>query len=212
MDIMKSKKQARISPKVVPRLSRYYRILYELDKQPWVSSRELSETTGFTAAQIRRDLGCFGQFGLPGKGYNSEELKSSIRSILGLDRAWNVALVGAGNLGRAFLGYQGFVAHGFAIVAAFDTDSRKAGTTVNGVEVHPFESLQDMAREKDIRMAILAVPAREAQKVAEQVVAAGVKGILNFAPVHLRLPKEAKVRNIDMTIEIERLSFLVSRE
>jgi redox-sensing transcriptional repressor len=206
------KKALKISTKVVPRLSRYYRILYELDKHAWVSSKTLSETTGFSAAQIRKDLAYFGQFGSRGKGYNSDDLKKSIRKILGLDRTWNVALIGAGNLGMALLGYRGFREQGFKIVAAFDVEKGKMGKMHNGIRVYNLKDLGSIAKKENIQMAMLTVPGEVAQKVAEDVVKSGIKAILNFAPTHLKLPENIKVRHIDMTIEIERLSFLISRQ
>src|SRR3989339_204911 len=200
----------KIPANVIPRLSRYYRALYEHSQQPWVSSSVLSEYTGFTAAQIRKDLGYFGQFGSPGKGYDVEELKNSIRQILGLDRTWNAAVIGVGNLGTALLGYRGFKDQGFNIVAAFDSDTRKIGGKIKGVNVFSLESMAGIVKEKEIQIAILTVPGAVAQQTAETACNAGIKSILNFAPVHLRLPDSVKVRHIDMSIEIERLSFLIT--
>ena len=209
---MEIKKVDRVPPNVVPRLSRYYRILCDNSQKERISSQELSNESGFTAAQIRKDLGYFGQFGYPGRGYNVEELKGSIGKILGLDRRWNVALVGVGNLGLALLGYKGFRKQGFDIVAAFDADRRKTGKKVNGVKINSIKSLPQVAKKLNIQMAIITVPDNAAQNVADLAVMAGVKAILNFAPVRLKLPESTKIRNIDMTIEIERLSFLISRE
>jgi len=202
----------KIPTRVVPRLSRYYRILREFDDKPWVSSRELSAETGFTDTQIRRDFTYFGHFGNRGKGYNVEELKKSLKKILGLDKSWNVMLVGAGNLGKALLGYKGFLEQGFKIVAAFDEDSSKIEKNISGIIVYPMSKLADIVKEKQIKMAILTVPESVCQEVAEQVVASGVKAIFNFAPKQLKLPSDVKVRHIDMTVEIERLSFMVSRQ
>jgi len=207
-----TKSDKKIPPRVIPRLSRYYRVLREYDQKTWVSSRELSMDTGFTDAQIRRDLAYFGQFGQPGKGYTIEELKKSIKQILGLDRQWNVLLIGVGNLGTALLRYKGFREQGFEIVAAVDADASKAGKIVNGVKIYPVDEIQHIVREKHILMAILTVPEQVAQEAAEAAVASGIKSIFNFAPAHLRLPPEVQVRHIDMTIELERLSFLSSRE
>ena len=201
----------KIPHNAIPRLSRYYRILVE-QVHPWISSRELSEHTGFTAAQIRRDLGYFGQFGQPGKGYNIAELKRSLQTILGLDQKWNVALIGVGNLGAALLGYKGFREQGFNITAAFERDPSKIGKEINGVKIYPIRQFERVVRNNNIRMAILTVPRTEAQSVADLIARSGVKAVLNFAPVNLKLPDSVKVRNIDMTIEIERLSFLASRE
>ena len=202
----------RIPPRVIPRLSRYYRILREYDQKTWISSRELSLDTGFTDAQIRRDLAYFGQFGQPGKGYIIEELKKSIKAILGLDKQWNVLLVGVGNLGTALLRYKGFREQGFEIVAAVDADTSKAGKVVNSVKIYPISEIGSLVKEKNIQMSILTVPEEVAQKAAEAVVAAGIRSIFNFAPIHLKLPEQVQVRHIDMTIELERLSFMSTRE
>ena len=202
----------RIPPRVIPRLSRYYRILREYDQKTWISSRELSLDTGFTDAQIRRDLAYFGQFGQPGKGYIIEELKKSIKAILGLDKQWNVLLVGVGNLGTALLRYKGFREQGFEIVAAVDADTSKAGKVVNSVKIYPISEIGSLVKEKKIQMSILTVPEEVAQKAAEAVVAAGIRSIFNFAPIHLKLPEQVQVRHIDMTIELERLSFMSTRE
>lgn len=202
------KRIGKIPPNVIPRLSRYYRALYELG-HTWISSQMLSEVTGFSAAQIRKDLGYFGQFGLTGKGYNAEQLKKSIKTILGLDRTWNISVIGVGNLGRALMGYKGFKKQGFEIIAAFDVDPQKTGRAINGVKIYPLSQMASVIKEKNIHIAILTVPESFAQQTAEEAFKGGIKSILNFAPVHLKLPESVKVRNIDMTIEIERLSFLI---
>ena len=202
----------KVSQKVIPRLSRYYRILYECVGKDMISSKELADITGYTAAQVRKDLANFGQFGCPGKGYAIEGLKGSIRKILGLDRKWNVALIGVGNLGMALLGYRGFKEQGFEIVAAFDSDPGKLGRLINGVEIfHPDKMCRVMGQKK-IDIAILTVPRESAQRIAEEALKYGVKAVLNFAPINLRLPEPIKVKNIDMSIEIENLSFLISKQ
>jgi redox-sensing transcriptional repressor len=202
---------AKVPAKAVPRLSLYYRSLVQPGVPAWISSQEISRFTGFTAAQVRKDLGYFGQFGWPGKGYSTTELKKSLAKILGLDRRWKIALIGVGNLGMALLGYRGFKDQGFEIIAAFDSDSRKAGRQFQSVTVYPVEQMPRIMREKKIRMAILTVPREAAQEAAEMAVKAGARAILNFAPASVRLPAKVKVRNIDMTIEIERLTFLSLR-
>ncbi len=206
------KRNEKIPPRVIPRLSRYYRILREYDQKTWISSRELSLDTGFTDAQIRRDLAYFGQFGQAGKGYIIEELKKSIKAILGLDKQWKVLLVGVGNLGTALLRYKGFREQGFEIVAAVDADETKSGKVVNGVKIYPLNEIASLVKTKNIQMGILTVPEEVAQKAAEAVVAAGIRSIFNFAPIHLKLPPQVQVRHIDMTIELERLSFMSSRD
>lgn len=207
-----NKSDKKIPSIVIPRLSRYYRVLYDFDTNAWISSSQLSENTGFSAAQIRRDLTYFGQFGIPGRGYKAEDLKKSLRSILGLDNKWNVGLIGVGNLGRALLGYRGFKEQGFEIIAAFDVDKSKVGRRINNVQVYDIEDMASIVRANDIKIAILTVPENFAQRVAEKASASGVNAILNFAPVHLKLPDSVKQMHIDMTIEIERLSFLISRD
>jgi redox-sensing transcriptional repressor len=211
MVIKMAKETIKISQKVIPRLSRYYRILYEFPGRDIISSKELSDITGYTAAQVRKDLAYFGQFGCPGRGYNIEGLKESIRKILGLDRKWKVALVGVGNLGMALLGYKGFKEQGFEIVATFDTDADKIGKSVNNVEIFHTKEMCGVMVQKNIDMAIITVPREAAQGMAEEAVKCGAKAILNFAPVNLKLPGTIKVRNIDMSIEIENLSFLISK-
>lgn len=194
--------------KVVPRLSQYYRIIYDRDSKDMVSSNDLSVATGFTAAQVRKDLTYFGQFGYPGKGYNVGELKGSLKRILGLDRRWRVAIIGTGNLGMALLGYRGFREQGFEIVAAFDFDKRKTGRVINGVKVFDIGQLRRVLEKNGINMALLTIPRNSAQNTADELVKCGIKAILNFAPVNLKLPSGVKARNIDMSMELESLSFL----
>ncbi|MBN1823616.1 MAG: redox-sensing transcriptional repressor Rex [Endomicrobiales bacterium] len=198
----------KISMKVVPRLSQYYRIIYDRDSKDMVSSNDLSVATGFTAAQVRKDLTYFGQFGYPGKGYNVGELKGSLKRILGLDRRWRVAIIGTGNLGMALLGYRGFREQGFEIVAAFDFDKRKTGRVINGVKVFDIGQLRRVLEKNGINMALLTIPRNSAQNTADELVKCGIKAILNFAPVNLKLPSGVKARNIDMSMELESLSFL----
>jgi redox-sensing transcriptional repressor len=197
----------------VRRLSDYYRVLRTLESQgdtEPLSSEKMSRLTGFTAAQVRRDLAYFGSFGRRGVGYDIGELQQSLRSILGIDHAWALALVGVGNLGTAILSYPGFRAQGFHIVAAFDSDATKHGRHFRDIVVRPLEELPRIARELNISMAIVAVPAAEAQTVVDAIVAAGIKGILNFAPVKLTVPSGVFLEKVDLTIEIEYLSYLLT--
>ena len=196
---------------VVSRLSLYLRELQHLVREGFetTSSTQLGKLLGFTDAQVRKDLAYFGQFGYPGIGYRCEELIDQIKRILGTNRPWAVAIVGIGNLGRALLGYKGFGQQGFRIVAAFDVDSSKVGRHVDGVPIFHLDQLADVARVQNIRLAIIAVPAAVAQEVAEQVVAAGVDGVLNFAPVTLSLPQDVSTVGVDLAIELEQLSFSV---
>lgn len=205
------KPERKIPELAVPRLSRYYRALMDLQPREVVSSEELAALTGYSAAQIRKDLTYFGQFGTPGLGYNVEDLRRALFQILGIDKEWNVALVGVGNLGAALLGYKGFRRQGFRLVAAFDKDPQKTGQTVEGTPVLSLDSLIDTARRENIQMAVVTVPIGAAQDVADLLVKAGVRAVLNFAPVRLRVPEHVTVHDIDVAVELERLSFLASR-
>ena len=196
---------------VVSRLSLYLRELQHLirDGHETTNSTQLGKRLGFTDAQVRKDLAYFGQFGYPGIGYRSQELIIAIRKILGTDRSWPVAVVGLGNLGRALLGYKGFDEQGFRIVAAFDVAAGKVGQTVEKVEVFHFDQLDQIVRQMRIQLGIVAVPAAAAQQVADALVAAGVQGVLNFAPVTLSVPDHVRRVGVDLAIELEQLSFAV---
>lgn len=200
---------------VVSRLSLYLRELQHLvrDGHETTSSGELGGLLGFSDAQVRKDLAWFGHFGQPGVGYRCEELIGAIRGILGTDRDWPVLLVGAGNLGRALLGYKGFGQQGFRIVAAFDSDPAKVGSSIEGVAVHHLDELAAVAEQVQARLGMIAVPAAQAQGVADRLVAAGVAGIVNFAPVTIKVPPRVSQVGVDLAIELEQLSFaVVSRE
>lgn len=201
----------RISPSVIPRLSVYYRALSAYKESSVISSDRLSELTGRTAAQIRRDIAYFGQFGTPGRGYVVEELKKRILEILGIDKLWNVALIGVGNLGSALLSYKGFKDQGFNIIAVFDNDKNKVGLNISGVAVQHIKELGAAIRKKKIKMAIVAVPAEAAQKVIELLVAGGVRAILNFAPMRPSPKAGSEIINIDLSIELEKLAHFLSK-
>ena len=194
----------------IRRLSVYLRQLESLQAQNAVtiSSQRLAASLGLTGAQVRKDLAYFGQFGKSGIGYEVGPLIHRLRRILGTDRVSNALLVGVGNIGRALAAYQGFRPKGFNLVALFDTDSKKVGRKVGPLVIEAMERLDAIVRERDIRLGIVAVPAEAAQFVAERLVAAGVRGILNFAPVQLVTPPEVTVRNIDVAAELEQLNFL----
>jgi redox-sensing transcriptional repressor len=196
---------------VVSRLSLYLRELQHLirDGNETTSSTQLGKVLGFTDAQVRKDLAYFGQFGYPGIGYRCSELTDAIKRILGTNRPWPLAIVGLGNLGRALIGYRGFSQQGFQIVAAFDVDPLKVGKSVEGIPVYHLDDVGRIAKEHAIRLAIIAVPGPAAQKVADALVAAGLDGILNFAPVTLALPKHVRTVGVDLAIELEQLSFAV---
>lgn len=195
----------------VGRLSLYLRQLEceQKDGTATVSSRRLGESLGFSDAQVRKDLGYFGQFGHAGVGYRVAELIETIRGILGTDREWPVALVGIGNLGRALLGYRGFRRQGFRIRAVFDLDPKKVGQSIEGIRVESPESIVARVTDLDIAFGIIAVPADAAQHVAERLVAGGVRGILSFAPVSLALPNDVSLVQVDLAIQLESLCFRV---
>jgi redox-sensing transcriptional repressor len=199
----------KISESAVRRLSLYLRLLQEADAAgaETISSGQLAERGGTTSAQVRKDLSLFGSFGKRGLGYSVQELLGRIREILGLQKTWRVALVGAGKLGSALFSYRDFEARGFHIHAVFDSDPRKVGTTWGGLTVRADEEMELTLRGEDIDMAILAVPADAAQQVADRIVASGVRGILNFAPVRLKVPRGVVLKNVDVTLELEGLSF-----
>lgn len=196
---------------VVPRLSLYSRVLFESRGADFISSEELAKLTGLNAAIVRKDLTYFGQFGIPGKGYQVENLKQKILDILGINKKWNVALAGVGNLGSALLSYRGFDRHGFIISCAFDNDLRKIGKNLEGVLIQDISELPRVIKENDIKMAIAAVPAEVAQEVINFLIKAGVRAILNFAPIRPKVSsKNAQVLNIDLSIELGRLAFFLS--
>ncbi len=197
---------------VVSRLSLYLRELQRLESagQETISSGQLGTLLGFSDAQVRKDLGFFGQFGYPGVGYRCEELIRAMRDILGTNQPWNVVMVGVGNLGQALLGYRGFGRQNFTIVAAFDADPAKVGQVVQGLMIQPVEEIAETVREKHVRLGMIVVPAGRAQEAADRLVAAGVEGIVNFAPVTLALPPQVQNVGVDLAIELEQLSFAVT--
>lgn len=197
---------------VVSRLSLYLRELQRLVAagQQTISSGQLGTLLGFSDAQVRKDLGFFGQFGYPGVGYRCDELIRAMRDILGTNHSWTVAMIGAGNLGQALLGYRGFGRQNFVIAAAFDADPAKVGQTFQGITIQPLSELADTIRAKGIRLGMVVVPADRAQEAADRLVAAGIEGIVNFAPVMLALPPHVQVVGVDLAIELEQLSFAVT--
>lgn len=209
----KNKPTADAVPKaVVSRLSLYLRELQRLQRDGVVttSSTQLGQLLGFTDAQVRKDLAHFGHFGYPGVGYRCSELVAAVKQIIGTDHTWPVVLAGVGNLGRALLGHRGFSHQGFDIVAAVDSDPTKFGKTLDGIEIRPISQLPELVLQHDVRLAIIAAPASAAQEVAERIVAAGIYGILNFAPITLHLPPEVAVSSVDLAIEMEQLSFAMT--
>lgn len=202
----------KVSEPTIGRLSLYLRLLVDLRESGvgTVSSEELAGRSGTTAAQVRKDLSLFGTFGKRGLGYDVAELEARLRDILGLETRWSVALVGAGRIGAALFGYETFRRQGFYIDAVFDKDPEKVGQSWDGLEVQPDGSMEAVVRERGIEIAVLAVPADSAQTVADRLVEAGVRGILNFAPTQLEVPSEVVVRSVDMALEMEGLSYALT--
>ena len=199
---------------VVSRISLYLRELQRLEAsgQQTISSGQLGTLLGFSDAQVRKDLGFFGQFGYPGVGYRCDELIRAMRDILGTNHPWPVAMVGVGNLGQALLGYRGFGRQNFSIMAAFDADPSKVGQTIQGLTIQPLSELAATVRAKQIRLGMIVVPAARAQEAADALVAAGIEGIVNFAPVTLTLPPHVQNVGVDLAIELEQLSFAVTNK
>lgn len=195
----------------IRRLSMYYRTLAALREQEVesISSEHLSNLTGSTAAQVRRDLAYFGNFGRRGVGYDVQSLLVHMQEILGIGEGWPMALVGVGNLGSALLAYDGFPRQGFRIVEAFDSDPRRVGTVIRDVVVKPMDEIRETVQARKIVMALLAVPAKAAQAVTQQLVDAGVRCVLNFAPISLKVPSDVYLASVDLSIEVEYLSYLL---
>ena len=201
-----------VSELTTNRLSVYLRCLSVLDAAGvrTISSQALAEQFHLNAAQIRKDLAYFGEFGVRGIGYYVKELRRHLRQILGLDRGVRVAIIGAGNLGLALADYPGFRDDGFEIVALFDTLKDKIGRrSRGGVLIHAIRDFKKIVRREHIGIAVIAVPAGGAQAAVSIVVAAGVKAILNFSPGALKVPRGVKLKNMDLTVSLESLSFFL---
>jgi redox-sensing transcriptional repressor len=203
-----------VSELTTNRLSIYLRCLNELDSAgvETISSQTLAERFHLNAAQIRKDLAYFGEFGVRGVGYYVKELRRHLRQILGLDRRLRVAIVGAGNLGLALADYPGFRQEGFEIAAMFDAAHEKVGhESRGGVTIHDIRDLKRIVRRERLDIAVIAVPATQAQPVVDQVVAAGIKAILNFSPGSLHVPDDVKLKSVDLTVSLESLSFYLAQ-
>jgi redox-sensing transcriptional repressor len=203
-----------ISELTTNRLSVYLRCLNTLDAASvrTVSSRALAEQFRLNAAQIRKDLAYFGEFGVRGVGYYVKELRRHLRQILGIEKAVRVAIMGAGNLGLALADYPGFRDEGFEIAALFDATRDKIGkSSRSGVPIYDIRELRSVARRAQITIAVVAVPADAAQAVVSAVVAAGIKAVLNFSPGALQVPPEVKLKSVDLTVSLESLSFFLAQ-
>jgi len=203
-----------VSDLTAGRLSVYLRCLNSLDVAgvKAISSKALAERFHLNAAQIRKDLACFGDFGVRGVGYQVQELKRHLRMILGLDRTVRVAILGAGNLGLALADYPGFRQEGFSIVGLFDADPAKVDRrSRGGVQIFDIGEFRKQVRRHAIDIAVIAVPADAAQSVVDTAVEAGIRAILNFSPGTLTVPAEVKLKNVDLTVSMESLSFFLAR-
>ncbi|HEY3295429.1 MAG TPA: redox-sensing transcriptional repressor Rex [bacterium] len=202
----------KISDATVKRLSKYYRTLQNAiaAEKTTISSEEIARINGLTAAQVRKDLSFFGAFGRRGLGYNVSDLHRNISQILGLHKTWNVCLVGAGNIGTALVHFKQFQDQGFIFRLILDSDPSKYGQKIGELEIQDFENCEELIRREKIKIAVVAVPAPAAQRVVDRLVQAGVKAILNFAPVTILVPPGVFVRNENMVIEIEALSYALT--
>lgn len=204
-------KTPKISEAVVRRLPVYLRYLQHLVDMNirTVSSYELGQKLDMNPAQIRKDLAYFGEFGRKGIGYEAAYLIEKIKGILKLDRSLNVALVGAGHLGIALSNYNRYTKENMSIIAIFDADPKKIGLSVGNMPIRHIDELDRIVKEMDIRIGMITVPATAAQQVADRLVEAGVTGILNFAPVSLRVPGDVQIRNSDVTTELQALAYYI---
>lgn len=194
---------------VVARLPVYAQKLNQFlqEGRAMVSSSELAEQLGITASQIRKDLSYFGGFGKQGSGYDVIKLLESLREILNLTHPWKVVLVGVGHLGSALLSYQGFARKGFEIALALDNNPELIGKVISGVEVRPVEQLEEWVKAEGVRLAIITVPASEAQRVADRLTEVGIRAILNYAPVTLKCPDGVHVSDIDPVLILQKMTF-----
>lgn len=202
----------RIAESTVRRLSQYLRFLEEFEARglATISSDELAARGGTTSAQVRKDLSFFGSFGKRGLGYSVPELAGRLREIMGLEREWRVIVVGAGKIGGALAHYRGFRQRGFPIVAVYDSDPAKIGKRFESFVVRDIASLKEDNRRDLADIAVIAVPAPAAQQVADRVVDAGIRAILNFAPAQLQVPDDVTVKAVNMAMELEGLSFALA--
>ena len=197
---------------VVQRLPQYLRALFNLQRggQEVVSSQQLGDLLQATPAQIRKDLSYFGRFGKQGRGYNIRHLLERLRYILGLERTWNVAVVGVGRLGRAIISYQGFQPEGFRVVCAFDSDPRLIGQLAGGLMIHDISNIREVLRGEQVQIAIVSVPGAEAQPVIDQLVAAGIQAILSYAPIAAHVPEGVHLRSVDPVLELQSMTYYLS--
>ena len=208
--------QKKIPYVAINRLSIYYRCLERISEVKnlgdfeVISSSEMAEITGINSAQIRKDLAYFGEFGKRGVGYSLKNLSKELKNILGLDKKWPIIIVGAGNLGQALINYKGLEKRGFVIEGIFDNSPIKIGKKLRQIIIQDVKEIENFIKKKNIKIAVLTVPATSAQEVADRMVKGGIKAILNFAPIRIILSPEIKIHNVDLTIEFEGLTYYLS--
>jgi redox-sensing transcriptional repressor len=209
-------RQKKIPYVAINRLSIYYRCLERISEVKnlgdfeVISSSEMAEITGINSAQIRKDLAYFGEFGKRGVGYSLKNLSKELKNILGLDKKWPIIIVGAGNLGQALINYKGLEKRGFVIEGIFDNSPIKIGEKLRQIIIQDVKEIENFIKKKNIKIAVLTVPATSAQEVADRMVKGGIKAILNFAPIRIILSPEIKIHNVDLTIEFEGLTYYLS--
>jgi redox-sensing transcriptional repressor len=194
---------------IVGRLPLYLRSLQRMKKEDRriTSSQELGERIGISAAQIRKDLSQFGEFGKQGTGYNIDYLIKQIRRILHIDQEWDIAVIGAGDIGSAVARYKGFANRGFRVTVIFDGDTGKIGTQIGEFTIQDSAHMVDTIKNSGIKIAMIAVPAAKAQQVADHLVEAGIQAILNYAPINLNVPSNVRVQYIDPSIHLQRMTY-----
>lgn len=205
--------QRQIPEVVVTRLPTYLRALTLLQAEgiDFISSRGLGARLRMTPAQIRKDLSYFGKFGRQGRGYNVSRLHGELQRILGLNRQWQMAVVGVGRLGRAIMDYKGFIPEGFRVIAAFDRDRNLIGKKLSGVVIEDIADLETSVKQKKVDIAIVAVPWGEAQEVIDKLVQSGIQAILNYAPTSARVPKGVRMQGIDPVLALQSMTFYLAR-
>ena len=198
----------------ITRLAIYLRFLEDYMRRKGehstINSEELARHLDMNPHQIRKDLSYFGKFGERGIGYRIKDLKEKLRFILGLDKKWNLCLCGMGNLGAALFAYKGFREMSLNISAIFDNDIKKIGRRIHGVQIYSIDSIKPVVKKLDIDIAVIAIPTISAQQVTDKLVYAGIKAILNFAPVNLDVPPHVKLRNVDLSTEFINLTYFIS--
>jgi len=206
-------KFAKIPMATISRLSIYTRTLQELleEEVDVISSERLAKQCAVNPAQIRKDLAYFGEFGVRGVGYRVADLLNQIKEILGLNRPWNLGMVGVGNLGSALIRHANFIRHGYVFTAAFDVDPQKVDRRLpNGLVIRHLDEMDEVVKERDVHVGIITTPSSAAQSVANQLVLAGINGILNFAPIQIQVPNCCHVENVDFTIKLDSIAYHLS--